>query len=1656
MSRPGEHRCALGSLKSNIGHLDAAAGVAGVIKTVLALKHQQIPPSLHFERANPQIDFADDYFYVNTKLSDWPRSDTPRRAGVSSFGIGGTNAHLILEEAPPPAPSDPSRPWQLLLLSARSGAALDQATANIAAYFRQHPDAPLADVAYTLQVGRKAFAHRRMLLCQSVDEALTLLEKHDADRVFNAVLPNADTPPLLFLFPGQGAQYVRMAFELYQAERIFRQTVDRCAEILLPQIGRDLREILFADDDQIAAATRELNQTALTQPALFVVEYALARLLMSWGVQPTAMIGHSIGEYVAACLAGVFSLDDALMLVARRGQLIQQLPGGAMLAVLLPEQELLPLLGQDLDLAAVNSPSQCVVAGPEAAIARLEARLMAREIQARRLHTSHAFHSRMMDGAVADFAAVVRQIQLNPPRIPYLSNVTGTWISAADATDPEYWARHLRSTVRFAAGIGELLRQPRAVLLEVGPGRSLSTAIKRHPARGEQHLVHTTLRHSQDQQADSALLLTTLGQLWLAGVPIDWDAFYAAADVVERRRRVPLPTYPFERQRYWVEETQPAITDRPEPARRRELADWLYAPLWKQALPPLHDMPAESGGAWLIFADDCGLGSRVAEHLQQLGHDTILVRPGTEFGPAGDNAYTIDPESRRSYDALFQALRAQGRNVERIIHLWSVTTDESPRPEIESIQQLGCYSLIYLAQALADHGLAAAVQIGVVSNGVQRVTGAERLHAAKATLLGPCRVIPQEYPQLACRSIDIEVPPPRSWQAAALADQLIAELFATESEALVAYRGGQRWVQICEPVPQLGQDRRAIPLREGGVYLITGGLGGIGLELAHYLAQTVRARLVLVGRSAFPQRDEWQQWPASHAASDPVAYKIRRLQAIEEAGGEVMICRADVADRAAMRDVIAAAEARFGQVHGLIHAAGVGGGGVIQLQTPEKLAPTFAPKVQGTLVLAELLNNNALDFVVLCSSLRTIVGGFGTVDYCAANAFLDAFAQHASCQGRTPTIAINWDSWSEVGMSAEALRQDADEFGEQIGITPAAGVELFRRILGGGLPQVIVATNELQAEIEQEQAAALMRLQAQPALDEPAAANTRPKLNSPYVAPRTAVEQQIATIWQDLLGITPIGIEDNFFELGGDSIVSLQVAAKAKRYGLHLTPKLIFDQQTIAQLATIVEATHTPQSEQGLVVGPLPLTPIQHSFFEEQIFAPQHWNQSVMLAVPPGHDAALLERALQQLLQHHDALRLRFSETEAGWQQINSDDTRLAWSYHDLSQVPEAQRAAAVETLAAELQPRFDLASGPLVRGAFFDYGPQRSGRLLIIIHHLLIDIVSWRIVLEDLNSAYQQLQRGETIRLPEKSSSFKQWAERLVAYASSPALRQESNDWLADARQATPRLPIDDPAGANTAGSARALRLTLDALTTQALVQELPALAHVQVNEVLLTALAQTIAEWSDQPSLWVELEGHGREALFDDVDLSRTVGWFTSLFPVRLSLQGAEDPGAALQAVKQRLRRIPAGGIGYGLLRYLSGDDQIIQSLQAAPQPEIIFLYLGHVTQRAASAQELTPVAEPRGPEQHPDGQRRSVLEVSTRIAGEQLEVEWRYSANLHRAATIEALAQRYMTALRSLIDHCRTRPIGVTPTDFPDADLSQADLDDLLAQLSGGFQQ
>ena len=1187
--------CAVGSLKSNVGHLDAAAGVAGLIKTVLTLEQEEIPPTAHYESPNPAIDFASSPFYVAARPTAWKRTGQPRRAGVSSFGIGGTNAHVIVEEAPlvPPAASTERR-HELLVLSARSPAALDTATERLVRHLGQHPDLDPGDVAYTLQVGRKDFPHRRAIVYADVGEVTRALADSPGN-VFTGFAPRAGRVAS-FMFPGGGAQYQRMGEDLYRLEPTFRASVDRCAEILVPHLGSDIRAALYGDADAREAEAR-LAGARLGLPALFVTEYALAQLLITWGLRPVAMIGHSLGEYTAACLSGVFTLEDALALVALRGQLFERLPGGAMLAVALSEGEVEPLLGERLSLAAVNGPASCVVAGLEGEIDGLEAGLAARGIDTQRLPIHVAAHSHMVAPAVGELRNFVAALRLQPPTIPFVSNLSGTWISARDATDPDYWGRHLRETVRFAKGIAHLLKDD-PVLLEVGPGHGLTHLTGRRAGLGSAPTAFAAMRHAKDRRSDAAALLHAVGQCWASGVAVEWSRHHEG----RQRRRVPLPTYPFARERYCIEPDLSLGARRGPPAspeaRRDPVPDAsvaLYVPYWRRCAPLDRAPLAQAGpdATWLVFADQMGLAAVIAERLRRERQDVSLVVPPTAAQAPSASNFTIDPRRPEDYERLLRDLAAQGRRPGRILHLWSVSAGDATAPSLESFDEFqawGYHSVIALLQALGSDGVTPPARLGMVSTDIQAVTGEERLRPEKATLLGLVPVARLEYPRLACSSIDLDSSAMRD-RLDALAESVLVEMSRADDGAVVAYRGRHRWVQGFERLAPQASSLARTPIRSGGRYLVTGGLGAVGLLLAEHLAAHGASRLALLTRRAVPDRAQWPGGQVGLAAQDETASVLRRVQSLENRGVEVQIVQADVACLEQLRHAVARIRQVFGGLDGVVHAAGSAGGAMITTLDPRVEGATLASKARGGLALDVVLGDEPLDFLLFCSSLSAIAGTLGQAEYAAANAFLDGLAHARSSAARGRTIAIDWDRWEGTGMAmaAEVHHRALTGADAPSGVRPAEALAAFSRVLAESTPQVVVSPRPPEATRREGLRAAELLRTGRPL---PRPRHRRPPLLTPYAPPTRESEQKIAALWEELLGIEEIGIHDSFFELGGHSLLGVQLASRIRdSLQAHVPLRVLFECPTIAALAVAVEKRQgSVQDEPALV--PLPREPM--------------------------------------------------------------------------------------------------------------------------------------------------------------------------------------------------------------------------------------------------------------------------------------------------------------------------------------------------------------------------------------------------------------------------------------------------------------------------------
>ncbi|WP_068618108.1 hybrid non-ribosomal peptide synthetase/type I polyketide synthase [Paenibacillus tuaregi] len=1028
-----EAATAIGSVKSNIGHLDAAAGIAGLIKTVLSLHHKQLPPSLHYKEANPRIPFDQTSLVVNGELREWvPAQAYPRRAGVSSFGIGGTNAHVILEEAPAESKKDaaigsePKRySKEIFVFSAQTEQALHRKCRDMLEVLERMPALNLHDIAYTLALGRKQLNTRIALVASTRRE---LCEKLQAYLSGNTA-PVSIQPErhVVFLFPGQGAQYSGMARHLYESEPLFRQEMDRCLEIARSVMSFDLSEVWLhepnseqADSSRIrhSGELTAIDLTEAAQPLLFMVEYALARLLQQWGIQPAGMIGHSLGEYTAACLSGVLSLEEAIKLVARRSTLMQQMQPGEMLSVNMAVEGLEDLLRNwpELSIAASNGPELSVISGPAASISGITEELRQMGIEPIRLQVSHAFHSAMMEPMLGEFGEFVREMKLSAPQIPYVSNLTGEWITPEQAADPDYYASHIRGTVRFREGLETLFASLKPIFLEVGPGRTLSQLV-RH--QGDVHgslAVIDLIPRPQEKSLGESKWLEGLSSMWMNGAELDWEAFYRDRP----GRRIPLPTYPFERQFYWMYqlETDHLHVTRASKTKeeQRNVASWVHVPSWIEFDPFVQEAAKPSTGenpTVLLLCEPGSLNDRLLHQLNKQDQQVILVHPHPIFKRVSDKMYLLDPGNPLHYQQLYEYLVESGESLPgHIIHLWGMGGEhEYAVPGEDDRQEIlnrSLYSVIYLVREAGKTSAARPIQLILGTSGMEHVHQEDEVNPLKALLTGAASVIPLEYPNFHVNSLDCD-----RESLDQLAGQLLMMLAKFKQEddavkpALTRYAFRQRQGYIYQLMHKDdGPSNPSMPvLQQGGSYLVTGGLSGIGLTLAHYLAEKYHAKLTLIGRSL-----------------REVEQEVKRM---EHHGGQVHIENADVTDHSAMQRIVHDAVSRYGALDGVFHAAGVADiGGMLHQVTREHVESILAPKVEGTIAIFETMKRLAIPpaFLVLFSSVSGSFGAFGQASYAAANAFLDGFA-HACRNERIRVVSIDWDTWKETGMALDAVNR---------------------------------------------------------------------------------------------------------------------------------------------------------------------------------------------------------------------------------------------------------------------------------------------------------------------------------------------------------------------------------------------------------------------------------------------------------------------------------------------------------------------------------------------------------------------------------------------------------------------------------------------------------
>lgn len=1008
--------CAIGSVKTNIGHTDVASGMASLIKTALSLKNGVMPASLHFNEPNPAINFEDSPFYVNTTTKKLEKhGDMPARALVNSFGVGGTNACVILEEAPKAETSEVAHDYDLLFISAHHKNSFRTYCDDIKTWLEEDPEINLNAFAHTSRTSRKSLKYKGVISFKDRTELLSRLE----DEISPLTTASTADRELVWMFPGQGNQFIDMGRELYQHDTIFRETIDFCAVALKPMLDLDIREVIYPDEKNRAEAAVLLDRTYITQPAIFMVSFALARVFQKEGLLPDALIGHSVGEYVAATLSGIMSLEDAIKSVAFRGKLIYDLPKGSMLAVLLSESELKKVLPKELDIAVINSPELVVVSGETPDIEAFAAILQKENIFSKQLSTSHAFHSRMMLSSLEGYREFFKDIVLHKPTIPIISTVTGKKLSNEEAQDHEYWVQHVVEPVLFAAATASKLSDPSVVFLECGPGQSLESAVKRQLQQGMPHAVIGSLYEGEDSVN---ALNTAFGKLWIESVAIDFERRFDSS----LYHKVRYPLLPFNRKSYRLDLSENNTSSEVENIKKENVEEWFYIPSWKRTaainLVPANEIETNQLPLkWLVFSSDA-TSDAIAKKIRAKGSDCTVIRPAEQYQQE-DGTTHIRIGEKDDYQKMINSLGQEDYQL-NIIHAWNFSTLETE--ELISLDNStacldrGFYSLLYLEQALIASSFIGAVSLSCLVNDAFSVSGRTRIRPEKSLTLGPIRVLFKEHTEMRTKLINLETSETDNFEK--FIDKLIQETEIETDETIITYSGTERWTEIIEPVSLNGNSPSGIELlKENGVYLITGGSGGISKTLSSMIAKKVNSSLVWTGRKELPAKSEWQTLIELSDTEPNLKDTLETILQIEQLGSTVHYYSVDVTDFSAMEKMVTAVEAEVGTIDGIIHSAGTAGGSVIALQEKLESEKVLAPKVLGALVLQKLFQNHQLDFVYLFSSVTSIFGEIGRLDYTSGNAFLDALS-HTDFFNAKTVCSVNWGQWGMTGMAADWKR----------------------------------------------------------------------------------------------------------------------------------------------------------------------------------------------------------------------------------------------------------------------------------------------------------------------------------------------------------------------------------------------------------------------------------------------------------------------------------------------------------------------------------------------------------------------------------------------------------------------------------------------------------
>lgn len=1321
--------CGIGSVKSNIGHVEMAAGIASLIKVALSIKNKEIPPTINFERPNSKIDFENSPFFVNTKLKKWENEEFPLRAGVSSFGIGGTNAHVIMEEAPKQQISSNQKHNNIFTFSAKTENALNSYITTFRDYLKKDQKINLLNVAFTLNKGRKHFQYRKMVVASSINPLLEVLSQPNE---IPLSLANKNRRSIVFMFPGQGSQYINMGRNLYLSERLFKSEMDKCFQIIKNKFKVNLYDILFPEND----IDSNINNTKNTQPLLFIFEYALSKLINSWGIEPTAMIGHSIGECVAACISGVISLEDALTMIYYRGKLMSELPEGKMLGVNISETNILPYLTDAISIAAINSPNQIVLSGDNKSIEDIKVRLEEKNIHSKFLHTSHAFHSCMMNGMMAEFEKHLSEITFNKPEVSFISNLTGVFVNNDEVNNSDYWLKHIRQTVNFKHGIETLLKNDdESVFIEVGPGNTLISLVNQIKKESSDCVSLSLVKHPKKNIDDETFLANNIGKLWQLGIDINWEKYYD--DFVSSK--LSLPVYQFEKKKYdfnSLNQTLSNLSNNNESIRNDNIDSWAYAPTWKQSIKEFNTNTNFENETWLVFKSNNPI-SRELLNLNTGAVQYIEIEAGNKFEKISSTNYIVKPDNQEDYYNLFLNLKNDEINPKKIVHLWTISNENTKvlnTEKIANFAKLGLLSLTNIAKSIDEIGITDMVEIDVITNNIFEVIGNELLYPEKTTMLGAIDLIPQEYGNINCRCIDIDLNENNTIDF----KLVFKELNSNIEEPVCAIRGKYKWVKEFTNINFQETARSENNFIVDKKYVVIGGLSGIALELLCHISKKEKVEFILLDKLPFPTVDNWDK----HLIDNPNNYfindKIKKLNTIIKNGCSLSIKKLDVNNFAEINTFLDLIDQD--NIKGILFmAGGLDQGGIIQNRSSKNLLEQNQTTLNGVVNTLNGFDISSLDFIYLFSSLGTIVPRLktGQIGHVATNHFLDSLAHYQKHNSELKIKVVNWPDWIEAGMimdylmikhdtNKEKIIKETDTFGDNC-ITNQEGVNIFDRILYSNNPQLIISKYSI-SELNKK----------------PKRNNTNQEIETINKDAESAKEQnidivkyQIESIFKQIFTLDKINGNDDFFELGGNSLIAISaINLIFKSLKVKIPLSEFFKNSTINDLLKYINSLNkidfyniknTERKEYYR------LSSAQKRMFVLQNLYPKStsYNQTRLAKVVGNLDRNKFLDSCRKLIQRHEILRTSFKIINGTPYQYVNKNIEFNIEYYEESENN-------VNKILNTFKKPFDLASPTLFRVCLIKID-ENSYVLIIDMHHIITDEVSNDVIIEDLRSIYDK-----------------------------------------------------------------------------------------------------------------------------------------------------------------------------------------------------------------------------------------------------------------------------------------------------------------------------